>query len=103
MTATKTMTLRLRPELSELLSHVAQIEGLSQAAVIRRALAHHLRTRTTEAEFLALCQAARDEQDELVRALLRDTGIDPDQPLSKLETQLIPPERVADYLASLDY
>ena len=102
MTAPKTMTLRLAPELSEQLSTVARIEGLSQAAVIRRALDAHLRARAAEAEFVALSQAAQAEQDEAVRALLLEAGVDPDQPLEAIVDHLIPAEQVADYLAHLD-
>jgi predicted transcriptional regulator len=102
MTTTKTMTLRLAPELSKLLTTVARVERLSQAAVIRRALDGHLRARAAEPEFVALCQAAQAEQDEAVRALLLDAGIDPDQPLDAIADHLIPAEQVAAYLAHLD-
>ena len=102
MTTTKTMTLRLPPELSELLTTVARIEHLSQAAVIRRALDGHLRTRAAEPEFIALCQAAQAEQDQAVRALLLEAGVDPDQPLDAITDRLIPAEQVTDYLARLD-
>jgi predicted transcriptional regulator len=102
MTTTKTMTLRLSSELSELLTTVARVERLSQAAVIRRALAGHLRARAAEPEFIALYQAAQAEQDEAVRALLLEAGIEPDQPLDEIADRLIPAEQVADYLARLD-
>ncbi len=102
MTTPKAMTIRLPPELSELLSAVARAEHLSQAAVIRRALDGHLRTRAAEPEFVALYQAEQAEQDEAVRALLLEAGIEPDQPLGAISDQLIPPEQVADYLARLD-
>jgi predicted transcriptional regulator len=101
MTATKTMTLRLSPELSELLTTVARVEHLSQAAVIRRALNHHLRARAAEPEFVALYQAAQAEQDEAVRALLLEAGVDPGQPLDAIADRLVPAEQVADYLAHL--
>lgn len=101
MTTTKTMTLRLSPELSGLLSTVARVEHLSQAAVIRRALDGHLRTRATEPEFVALYQAAQAEHDEALRALLLEAGIEPDQPLAEIADRLIPAEQVADYLARL--
>lgn len=102
MTTTKTMTLRLSPELSELLTTVARIEQLSQAAIIRRALDGHLRTRAAEPEFIALYQAAQAEQDEAVRALLLEAGVDPDQPLDAIADHLIPAEQVANYLTHLD-
>jgi len=102
MTATKTMTLRLAPELSELLTTIARIERLSQAAVIRRALDGHLRARVAAPAFVALCQAAQAEQDEAVRALLLEAGIEPDQPLGAIADQLIPAEQIADYLAHPD-
>jgi predicted transcriptional regulator len=102
MTATKTMTLRLSPELSELLTTVARVEHLSQAAVIRRALDGHLSARAAEPEFVALYQAAQAEQEEAVRALLLEAGVDPDQPLHQIANRLIPAEKVADYLARLD-
>jgi predicted transcriptional regulator len=101
MTATKAMTLRLPSELAEQLRTVAAVEHLSQAAVIRRALDIHLRARTTESEFVALSQAAHDEQDEAVRELLRNAGIDPDKPPDEIADHLVPAERVADYLAGL--
>jgi len=45
-----------------------------------------------------------DEEDDTLRNLLVDLGIDPDQPISEHDAagRLIPPERVPDYLASLD-
>ena len=74
----------------------------AQAAVIRRAVDHHLRTRAAEPEFVARYQAAQADQDEAVRALLLEAGVDPDRPLEAIADRLIPAEQVADYLARLD-
>lgn len=45
-----------------------------------------------------------DEDDDAVRDLLLHLGIDPDRPISEHDAagRLIPPERIPDYLASLD-
>lgn len=97
------MTLRLPLELAESLATVARIEGLSQAAIVRRALDLHLSARATEPEFVALCKASRDDADEALRALLRAVGLDPDQPLTQddVDAHFISSEQVPDYLADL--
>ncbi len=102
MTTPKTMTLRLAPELSKLLTTVARVERLSQAAVIRRALDGHLRARAAEPSSSPSAKQHRPSRTRPCARSCSRRASSPTNRSARSPTSLIPAEQVADYLAHLD-